>query len=40
MGERFTEKLEKYFKVGQEIKVKISEIDNMGKIKVTRMLLK
>lgn len=40
LGERYTDKLEKYFKVGQMMKVKISEIDAMGKIKVTRVLIK
>ncbi len=38
LGQRFTDKLDKHFKIWQELKVQISEIDDMGRIKVRRKL--
>lgn len=38
LGQKFSDKLENHFKVGQVLSVVISEIDNMGRIKVKRKL--
>jgi len=38
LGQKFSDKLENHFKIGQVMTVLISEIDNMGRVKVKRKL--
>jgi polyribonucleotide nucleotidyltransferase len=38
LGQKFTDGLEKHFKIGQLLNVVVSEIDNMWRIKVKRKL--
>jgi polyribonucleotide nucleotidyltransferase len=38
LGQKFTDDLNNHFKVGQVINVVISEIDDMGRIKVKRKM--
>jgi polyribonucleotide nucleotidyltransferase len=38
LGQKFTDKLDNHFKIGQVLPVVISEIDNMGRVKVKRKL--
>jgi polyribonucleotide nucleotidyltransferase len=38
LGQKFSDKLENHFNIGQVLPVVVSEIDNMGRIKVKRKL--